>query len=217
MTNWHLDVLPPAQRELWKKLSASRSHLAHLGFYLAGGTALALQIGHRQSVDFDFFSQQKNTAAALVPWLDTKTDLVVRDRDADTFHIEWEGVFISFIGAYKYPLITSPVGSETELPVASLTDIGLMKLHAIQDRASIRDYLDLAIIFRDYLPLRTLLDRLSDKYGPTFNPLLSLRALASWQDINEEMPVVLDVTLAAAWKKIIQEQLVGLSEPPSQG
>lgn len=109
MPELHLEILPDAQKIGWDQLQKQADFLINNKFYLAGGTALALQIGHRQSVDFDFFSQQKNTGQPTFDWLQTMSDFVLRDMDANTVHGQLGQVKASFIGGYKYPLVEALV------------------------------------------------------------------------------------------------------------
>ncbi len=105
MPDFHLEVLPLSQRRLWNDFQPHSDFLHKLGFYLAGGTALALHMGHRQSFDFDFFSQQPDSATPVSGWLQQFPDFLLREMDANTIHAEIGGVKVSFIGHYKYPLI----------------------------------------------------------------------------------------------------------------
>ncbi len=73
-----MEILPPAQLRLWPELSG----LAERGFVLYDGTAIALQLGHRASVDFDFFANHpldKEALRAAFPWLATATFAVRRE------------------------------------------------------------------------------------------------------------------------------------------
>ena len=202
--DFHFEVLPAPQRKLWKRLAAESFRLECLGYYLAGGTALALQTGHRRSMDFDFFSRKKNTAEEICELLERFSGYTVREMNADTLHAEIGGVKVSFIGAYRY----LPVGKFVELDkirLASVADIGLMKLLAITHRATLRDYMDLAAIVRDHVPLDQLLKKCREKYGKTFNVLLPLRALASFEDLDPETPLMLDKSLVRSWRSILKE------------
>lgn len=204
MPGMRLEVLPAQQVTVFKQLQAEASRLDHLGLYLAGGTALALQIGHRQSVDFDFFSQQQNIGEKVFAWLEPLPEFTLRDKDADTVHGEISGVKVSFIGAYKYPLIEPPQLAEN-IALAGVRDIGLMKLLAITNRATVRDYIDLAVIIRDHISLEDLLDDSQKKYGGNFNTMVLIRALVSFDDLDPEYPHLLDKTLTASWQGILRE------------
>lgn len=159
-----LEVFPSGQRRLWDQFQRKSTFLAHRGYYLAGGSALALQTGHRQTVDFDFFSEKKALAASTQEWLKPLPGFLVRDRDKDTLHAEVKGVTVSFISGYKYPLVARRVKAGG-VQLAGLLDIALMKLLAIAHRATLRDYLDLAAILRDHLDLKKLIDASGKKYG----------------------------------------------------
>ncbi len=202
--NPHLEVLPPQQHQLWRKLQSHATLLHPLGFYLAGGTALALHVGHRQSLDFDFFSQQPIVAEPVLKWLQEFPDFLVRETDANTVHADIAGVKVSFIGNYKYPLVAECTTVE-EISVAGILDIALMKLLAITHRATVRDYLDLAVIIRNHVPLPKLLKTYPQKYGAHFNALILLKALVSFQDLDQEMPVLLDKKLGSSWQEILTQ------------
>lgn len=204
MPGLRLEVLPAQQVTVFKQLQAEASRLDQLGLYLAGGTALALQIGHRQSVDFDFFSQQPDIGEKVFVWLEPLPEFTLRDKDANTIHGEIGGVKVSFIGAYKYPLVEKLVASDS-ISLAGIRDIALMKLLAITNRATVRDYIDLAAIIRNHIPLENLLEDSQKKYGGNFNTMVLVRALVSFDDLDPEYPHLLDKTLATSWQGILRE------------
>jgi hypothetical protein len=88
--------------------------------------------------------------------------------------------------------------------MADITDIALMKMLAITHRATMRDYIDLAAIVRDHCSLVSLIDKSTQKYGNTFNVALCLRAMVHFSDLDQEAPVLLDPSLADAWKDILR-------------
>ncbi len=210
MPELQFSILPAVQQELWKALTNQASMLRDGGWYLAGGTALALQLGHRRSVDFDFFSTKQGEAPGVVQWLEPMPGFFLRECDRDTIHAEIDGVKLSFIGAYRYPLLEKPLESK-EMQLASLTDIGLMKLLAISHRAAPRDYIDIAAIIQAGGSLKNLLALSKEKYGNSFNPMIPLRALTSFDDLEGETPVILDPHLASSWKEIIKEAVKELA------
>lgn len=204
MPELYLQVLPRLQRSLWDQFQKKAAFLAGQGYYLAGGSALALQIGHRRSIDFDFFSRKKALSEPTHNWLQEFSDSVVRDRDTHTLHAEVKGVKVSFISAYKYPTVEPLIDAEG-IRLAGILDIALMKLLALTHRATLRDYIDLAVILRDCFDLKKLLTASRKKYGKNFNVLIPLRALVTFTDIDPETPVLLDKSLATSWKKILRE------------
>lgn len=203
MPELHQEILRPPQRKLWEILQHDAGLFRSQGFILAGGTALALQIGHRESHDFDFFSQTPGVEPVWC-WIERFPEVIIRDADADTFHADVAGVKLSFIAGYRYPFLM-PVVTAGALAMASIVDIGLMKMLAITHRGTLRDYLDLAVILRDHCPLELLIEKSAIKYGPRFNVMLALRTMVHFDDLDEEMPVVLDRTLAASWRQILQQ------------
>lgn len=205
MLKLHYEILPKKQKELWTKLSKHYVSLDDWGFYLAGGTALALQLGHRQSVDFDFFSQKMGVRTTLHQWLEQFPNYLLREGDEHTIHAELDGVKISFIGGYRYPLVEPCSEEGQRIKLASILDIAVMKLLAISHRAALRDYLDLALIIRDHFSLEKLLEASGKKYGKNFNKMIPLRALVSFQDLDQEWPVLLDKKLAKSWQSILQK------------
>lgn len=204
MPDPHFEILPKVQQRLWKELQQHASILRKLDLYLAGGTALALQIGHRQSQDFDFFSQQSGIAEPLCEWLQTFPRGLIRETDAHTVHAELDGVKVSFIGDYPYPLVGDCVVLG-KIAVASIADTGLMKLLAITHRATLRDYLDLAIILRDHVKLDKLLKMSNKKFGKRFNVMIPLKALVSFHDVDQEMPPLRDRALGRSWQGILTQ------------
>jgi hypothetical protein len=114
-------------------------------FYLAGGTALALQLGHRDSIDFDFFSEQSFSTEDLTKKVEQifrshKVAKIQEEKDTLTFVID-EAIKISFF-AFPYQLV-KPLLDEDNFKMASLEDIGDMKLSAITSRSVLKDYVDL--------------------------------------------------------------------------
>ena len=80
-----------------------------------------------------------------------------------------------------------------------------MKLLAITNRSTIRDYIDLAVIIRDHISLPDLLESSQKKYGANFNTMILLRALVSFNDLDPEHPTLLDKTLANTWQQILRD------------
>jgi len=140
----HLEALTPAARGLAPRLFP---HIADAGFIMAGGTALALQIGHRVSVDFDFFCAPDR----FPPWLAQRIvqefpqSQVLQDK-AGTLDVLVEGAKCSF---FAYPYRFSPsVESYTGIPLATVLDIGGMKVIAISQRGAKKDFADLYEVLR---------------------------------------------------------------------
>lgn len=210
MPDLHFEIFRQPQRKLWEAFQRESAIMRAQGFYLAGGTALALQIGHRESHDFDFFSRTAD-AGPIRTWLEeTFPDLLVRDADSRTVHAEITGVKVSFIAGYRYPL-TMPLVTADAIDLADITDIALMKMLAITHRATLRDYIDLAAVLRDHRALAYLLEKSKEKYGSSFNAMLPLRAMVHFHDLDEEMPLMIDASLSASWKEILRKAVRGMT------
>ena len=155
-------------------------------FYLAGGTALALQLGHRDSVDFDFFSKKDFNTKDLFEKLkeifkNHKIQKVQDEKNTLTIIVD-EDIKLSFF-TYQYPLL-NPLISEKYIKLASIEDIACMKLSAIVSRSIEKDFVDLYFILQDN-KLAKLLE-LSQKKFPSLDANLIIKSLTYFDDIVEE-------------------------------
>lgn len=164
------------------------SEPAASGFYLAGGSALALHLGHRVSVDLDYFTTRTDYAAEpLVQALRDLGDLRIQQQGRGTLVASLDGVQVSFF-VYPYPLL-EPFAAVGSARVASILDLGLMKIVAISQRGRMRDFIDLHAVCRSGYDLRALLDRLPDKYVGIAMPAYHLlRAMAYFDDAEQDAP-----------------------------
>ncbi len=132
-------------------------------FYLAGGTALSLQLGHRRSVDLDLFSPSEDipsVRAALETALAPFHPILADSAWGNLAYLA-KGVRVGFYG-YGFPLIAPPIEVDG-VRLASIEDIALMKLDALLSRAARKDFYDLYFICRQ-IPLRQILDLAPKKY-----------------------------------------------------
>ncbi len=175
-------MLPPAQRKLLPELGATPA-----SFTLYGGTALILRLGHRTSIDFDFFSNASfdpERLAAALPYLKDAERVQVA-ADTLTCRVDRGGVvMVSFFGG----LGLGQVAARDELPgmplyVASLLDIAGTKMAVVQKRAEAKDYLDIDALLRQGVDLPTALAAGGVVYGRRFNPLITLKALSFFDDV----------------------------------
>jgi len=120
------------------------------GFYLAGGTALALQLGHRDSVDFDFFKNDAFDTTLLFERLRenfTGLNVLKVQDEANTLSlVVSESIKLSFM-QYPYPLLRPPINAD-HLDLADIADIGCMKLSAITGCGTMKDHVDLYFILK---------------------------------------------------------------------
>ncbi len=155
-------------------------------FYLAGGTGLALQLGHRDSVDFDFFSQNNIDTKKLFIKIkkifkNHKIIKVQEEKNTLSVFID-KDIKLSFF-TYKYKLINNLL-KEPYFNIASTFDIACMKLSAIVSRATIKDYIDLYFIIKE-IPLQNILDKLNKKF-PELDINLVLKSLVYFEDLKIE-------------------------------
>lgn len=172
--------------ELLSRIAEVRS------FYLAGGTALALHLGHRRSRDFDFFSAAQFLPQDLLSRLRAAGEPTVLQEASGTLSVMLGGVPTSFFH-YDYPLLRPPVKSPWGLPLADPQDIAAMKLSALAGRGSRKDFVDLYVYARRLAPLEEALACFREKYrGITVDPYHLLRSLTYFEDAEAEaMPEVL--------------------------
>jgi hypothetical protein len=134
-------------------------------FYLAGGTALALQIGHRISHDLDFFSSTNALGmverSALARELQRLTPSTIKREANEQLYATLMGIEVSFI--YRHHPLLFPTIEVHGLQLAQPIDIGLMKLSAIKDRGTRRDFVDVYCL-RKVAPLKRLFELLPQKY-----------------------------------------------------
>ena len=187
----HEKVLPRGSRELLAKLeSLTRPELED--WTLAGGTGLALQLGHRVSVDFDFFRTDGFSPDLLFRSLHRTGAVESLQEDDRTLTAIASGVKVSFFSVSDEFLFPSKVFSFFRL--ADLRDIALMKLAAISGRGSRKDFIDLYTILRGDLTLERCFQWLPDKYGEgRFNAYHILKSLTYFNDADREpMPRMLE-------------------------
>lgn len=115
-------------------------------FYLAGGTGLALQLGHRRSVDLDCFTRRDFIVSPLVQKLRAAGAFTLDEQAPGTVHGRLDGTLVSFI-RYSYPLLKRP-RTFRGVRVAHPLDIGCMKLDAIATRSTKKDFVDLYFLLQ---------------------------------------------------------------------
>ena len=176
-----LEVLPHPQRVLWDELATVPP-----AFTLYGGTAVALHLGHRASIDFDFFGVHAFDPLALyrdVPFLrDAK--ILQSERNMLTCLVDRGGpVKVSFFGLPDLRRIGAPrVAGGNGLRVADRLDLAGTKAAVVQQRAEAKDYLDLDALLGSGIGLPLALAAARHIYGPSFNPQVTLKALSYFGD-----------------------------------
>jgi len=185
----HWEVISPEMRHLLSAIG-KQPFISH--FYLAGGTALALQIGQRHSVDFDFFAEtdevKEKRADEIIRSLNSFSIQVI-ERTLGNLVLLIDNIHIGFF-SYGYPLINLTVQLEN-VALASIADIGLMKCDALVTRGSRKDFYDLFNIAKS-IPLPDLLQLGSKKY-PQFRdfPLLVLESMTLFENADRDFQPIL--------------------------
>jgi hypothetical protein len=172
-------------------------------YYLAGGTGLALQLGHRRSVDLDFFSETdlllEITRQRLIDEFNQRQGQVVENSDGNLLLLV-EGLHVGFF-SYGYPLL-DPLLELEHIGIASLLDLGLMKLDAIIGRGSRKDFYDLYFISQK-IPLKDLLGAGQRKYPQVRDfPLMAMEGLALFDNADRDLQPELLVDIS--WESVMQ-------------
>lgn len=176
----HIEILPDPQKNLWPHLNGA----TELGFTLYGGTAIALQLGHRVSIDFDFFSDKDIDFEKLkfnLPFIEKS---IATKISKNTYSVKTEdGVKLSFFGGIDFGRVGNPIMTNDEvLQVASLDDLMATKLKVVLQRAELKDYLDISNMLEYGVSLEKGLSAARSMFGPNFQPSESLRALTYFED-----------------------------------
>jgi hypothetical protein len=203
-----LDILPAPQRRLWGELVAVPRE-----FVLYGGTALALQLGHRQSLDFDFFGDRPLDPTNLISAVAFLAGAVVTQLEPNTLSCTVDrggAVKLSFFGLPRMPRLLPPlIAQDNYLQVASLLDIAGAKASVVQVRAEAKDYFDIDALLTDgRIDLPTALAAAQVIRGEQFNPQSTLKALSYFGDGNlRRLPKSVKDRLAKASRAVDLDRL----------
>ncbi|OIP04947.1 hypothetical protein AUK14_02305 [Candidatus Berkelbacteria bacterium CG2_30_39_44] len=162
---WHFDVMPKKTIKVFKYLSRQK-WLDNSGWYLAGGTALALQVGYRQSVDLDFFTESKSGKidnTKILEYLKSSGEWFTDVDSEGTIYGELQKAKISFI-AYPFFSPAQPFVRYGTINILNKEDIAVMKVVAISQRGRKRDFFDLYYCANNILPLEEIMIRLKIQY-----------------------------------------------------
>ncbi|MBI3913145.1 MAG: nucleotidyl transferase AbiEii/AbiGii toxin family protein [Chloroflexi bacterium] len=198
LTDAHWETVDPKMRALMRQIGMADFSPR---FYLAGGTALALQLGHRFSIDLDFFSKDDEVHEAMhLEILSALRPLtpIAKERTTGNLLLEINGISVGFFG-YGYPLIGESVSAEG-IALASIQDIGLMKLDALATRGSCKDFYDAYFILQ-LVSLEDLLELGKQKY-PFYRdfPLTTLKYMAQFD--NADRDVQPDLLIPVEWDQV---------------
>lgn len=174
---------------------------------LVGGTALALQLGHRRSVDLDFFGTVPQTPDELQDLLRENHDVTIV-KESKNIHIYLiDGVKVDIVN-YKYDWIDTPV-EEDGIRLADVKDIAAMKVAAIIGRGTKKDFIDMNRLLQIF-SLKEILDMYMQKY-PDGSLFIAMKSLSYFEDAESDpMPFMFDEIDWGVVKASIREAIAGI-------
>lgn len=175
-----LQTILPDTLELLKRLSAQPEMQ---GMRLVGGTALALQYGHRQSVDLDFFGTPGTDQDELLAMVERMGAYRLRNRTGNILQLIVNGIMVDIIDYSQYPWIDEPVCWEG-ITLASPKDIAAMKINAVEGRGTKKDFIDIYLLLQHY-SLDDLLAFYAQKY-PNYSLFRALLSLNYFDDADPQ-------------------------------
>ena len=166
----HFETIEPKTLDLLKQIQNNR-HFSNTR--LVGGTALALQLGHRKSIDFDFFGHITLEQTEITQELKSYGSVIIRSSNRKIQRYMVCNIQLDFV-EYDYPWLDDPITVDG-LRLASQRDIAAMKLSAITNRGTRKDFVDLALLLNKF-SLQDMLQLYKEKFsdGETFSVLKSL-------------------------------------------
>lgn len=196
----NFNIMPPETKKAFVFLS-EQAWLGHAGWYLAGGTALALQAGNRKSVDLDFFTTEKDFSnVALLNYFADNKDWKTAINQAGTVYGELFGAKISFI-AYPFFIPKQDVIEYGSIKILRPFDIAVMKIIAISQRGRKRDFFDLYWCAKNVEPLESLIKRLKEQYPSVAHDYHHiLKSLVYFEDAESDPEP--DILFEADWKEV---------------
>jgi hypothetical protein len=172
------DILTKSQKELLPHLQPFTSD-----YYLVGGTAIALHLGHRKSIGFDLFTQNKTKLRPINAWKEELPFSPIQTlfESGDEIHFIISDIKVTFM-QFHYGL--RYIDSFYGLSIPSLLSLAGMKAFALNRRAKWKDYVDLYFIMKDHCALKEIIEEADDIFGSAFNSQLFRRQLSFFDDIN---------------------------------
>ncbi len=189
----HYETIEPATLELLKQI---QSMPEFSGLRLVGGTALALQLGHRKSIDLDFLGNIDLDTAKIADLLSVLGKVIILQDSANIHIFIVNGVKVDFVN-FEFPWRQLPI-MENGISIAHLEDIAAMKVTAVIGRGTKKDFIDIANMLEIY-SLNQILDFYQSKY-PNASKFMALKSLLYFDDAEEDvMPVML---LRQTWTEV---------------
>ncbi|MEM8527029.1 MAG: nucleotidyl transferase AbiEii/AbiGii toxin family protein [Bacteroidota bacterium] len=159
-------------------------------YYLVGETAIGLQIGHRESIDFDLFTDGKINIGSIKATIRKKGFSVQRliHEDNDQMHLIINDVKLTFFN-YIYPVVATE-SFDGIIKMPNLLDLAAMKAFALGRRAKWKDYVDLYFLFKEHVTIQQVSKRAYELFDGSFNGRLFREQLAYYKGIDYSEEVV---------------------------
>ena len=195
-----------------KSLALLNTDILPKNTYMAGGSALALHFGHRYSIDFDFFSPISFSSSDVVRRLKKIGSFIPQTVLKNTLLGSFNQVKFSFF-FYKYPLVFS-THKFLGISLANPKDIGAMKIAAVMDRGTKKDFIDLYFLSKNDIDLETCFIIYNKKYKVLANNIYSIiTSLSYFVDAeNSEMPQMIEKVNWEEVKKFFEKEAVRLGK-----
>jgi len=202
------ETVSPATLELLKALMQDP---LLSDFFLVGGTALSLQIGHRRSIDLDLFTIHDFDENALLSEVEEKYNFYTDSQSKNTLKGQIDGVKVDFI-SHKYPLV-NPLLTIEDVRMVGMQDIAAMKLNAISGNGTrLKDFIDIAYISSFITPIQ-IVEAYQEKYS-TRNPVMAIKSMVYHNDIDFDEPVEM-LENNFTWS-VIERRLHDMLDTPEQ-
>ena len=196
---------------IWELLRRLNSIPDMKSCYLGGGTGLALQLGHRQSDDLDFFVRDQLAVLSIARSEALEgLEVVIMNQAPHHTEMKLNSIKVDFLRE-QFPLRfhLKAVNTQMEnLTMADARDIGRMKLLSIGSRGSKKDFVDLYCLTRELIALDTLITAaMTEDRGVRYSKLLFLKGLVDFEDAEHEpeLSMIWDVTWEEAKRSLIKE------------
>lgn len=203
----HQEALTPEGGKIFERLRPE-------GFILGGRTGLALQLGHRVSEDFDFFSGKEIAAGLLGETEKCLGEIALPIRVAannkDELTVFAGETKITFL-FYPFPVLLPPVLAG-QVPVFCVREIAAMKAYALGRRGTMKDYADLYFILKNGETLKSIAELAAKKYGAVFDTRLFLEQLVYMEDVAEiPMRFLKESVVKSELQRFFEEQVKNFS------
>jgi len=205
----HKDILTAKQVKL---LPLIREFIRD--YYLVGGTAIALYLGHRRSIDFDLFTSGQIKKLSIKKVIDRHSYPVsnILFEDTEQLHLVIDGVKLTF---FSYPyLIDTPTVFERIVRIPDLLTLAVMKAYALSGRAKWEDYVDLYFLLRDHFSLQQVSEKSKELFSSFYNEKLFREQLCYFKDIDYSEKV--DLVDQSVSDETIKHFLTNVATSPFQ-